>query len=414
MKFLFNTVYYKPARGGGGPVFSVSSLAEALVKRGHTVFVAASDLDIPGRLSVEFGRDVEIEGVMVRYFAAMPTLLQRTGIPAFSKSAVFCFGSEFATWLNEVGPQCDVIHSHISYTWTNRPCSIYAARHRKVFLYHQRGNMDPIRLRRGRWKKMAYLWFKELPIMRRADALIALTARELDSFRALGLSNRIEVIPNGFDQAVREVVLSAEEFSSELRGITVDATTFLFLSRLHPVKGPEIFVDAFIQAARANREIHAMLAGPDEAHLVDGLLARVKNAGLSERFHYLGILHGDEKMDILQRADVFVLPTEAEGFSMVLLEALAAECAVLTTYGAYFPEIAAIGAGRILNRSVDEFAAGMLEMAKLGRPKIREMGRRGRDLVHSNYSWENIAVRYEALCTELVSAKQTAPYSDIP
>ena len=188
MRFLFNTVHYKPARGAGGPILSVSSLAEALVRHGHDVLVAASDLDIPGRLPVEYGRDVEIEGVVVRYFAAKRTVLQRTGIPAFAKSGVFRFGPEFGAWLRAVGPRCDVIHSHISYTWTNRPCSLYAQRHRKVYLYHQRGNLDPVRLKRGRWKKMAYFWLRERPIMRRADVLIALTTHEIDSFRALGLT----------------------------------------------------------------------------------------------------------------------------------------------------------------------------------------------------------------------------------
>jgi glycosyltransferase involved in cell wall biosynthesis len=401
MRFLFNTVYYKPARGGGGPVLSVSSLAEALVRRGHNVVVAASDLDIPGRILVECGRDIEIEGVMVRYFSAQRTLLQRTGIPAFAKATVFRFGAEFGAWLDAIGPRCDVIHSHISYLWSNWPCSVYAQRHRKVYLYHQRGNLDPARLKRGRWKKMVYLWLRERPIMRRADALIALTLREVETYRALGLSNRVEVIPNGFDESAVLRPVSAGGRLNALFTALQEAPLLLFLSRIHPVKNPEIFVEAFIQAARANPNIHAMLAGPDEANMVANLLNRVRSAGLIDRFHYVGALYGDEKNAALRRADCFVLPTEAEGFSMALLEALAAECVVLTTKGACFPEIETVGAGKILEPTANDFAQAIQQIIGDGRTAMKLMGAKGRELVRSKYSWDQVAARYEALCLEL-------------
>ncbi|MCX6924754.1 MAG: glycosyltransferase [Verrucomicrobia bacterium] len=375
MRFLFNTVYYKPARGGGGPIYSVSALAEELVRRGHEVTVVASDLDIPGRLDVRCDLEYEVEGVRVRYFWAKPT----------------------------------IIDSQISFTCSNGPCSRLARRYGKPYLYHQRGDLDPIRLKRGRLKKAVYMALVEKPIMRRARALIALTQREVESFRAVGLKNRVEVIPNGIDppSLQKEGLRTSAETKCLVEGLG-DAPVFLWMSRVHPVKGPQVFVDAFIRAAQRNPRLHGVIAGPDEVGMLSGLLSRVRGAGLTERFQYAGILHGDDKMALLQRADCFVFPTEAEGFSMVLLEALASGCAVLTSKGAYFDQIESAGAGRIVGCSGGDFADGILQMAALGRKGMADMGRKGMDLVRASYSWASIGRKYEALCQELVAANGAA------
>jgi glycosyltransferase involved in cell wall biosynthesis len=406
MRFLFNTVCYKPAKGGGGPIHSVSSLAEELVRRGHDVTVVASNLDIPGRLAVDTERDYAIDGVKVRYFNARPTFLQRTGLPMFTKAGVYTFGPEFGRWLELEGSRFDVIHNHISFTWSNGPCARYAARNNRIYVYHQRGNLDPIRLRRGRLKKKIYILLVEKPLMRPADVLIALTEYEVTSFRALGLKNRVEIIPNGIDPelAHARTLQTSERVNHTLDQLS-DDMCFFWMSRIHPIKGPDVFVDAFLSCARHNRHVQAVMAGPDEVGLLARLLTTVRAAGLENRFHYVGALAGDDKIALLRRSDCFVLPTLSEGMSMVLLEAMAAGCAVLTTPGANFEEIAHAGAGEILPLSAEAFADAMTRLSKGGRSQAAIMGVRGKTLVREKYSWSTIADRYEQLCAELAQRK---------
>ena len=116
------------------------------------------------------------------------------------------------------------------------------------------------------------------------------------------------------------------------------------------------------------------MAGPDEAGLLPELITKVQAAGLENRFHYVGVLVGDDKLALLRRSDCFVLPTLAEGMSMVLLEAMAAGCAVLTTPGANFREIAHAGAGEILPRSTEAFADAMTRLSEGGRSQAAFMG----------------------------------------
>ncbi|MFT3867306.1 MAG: glycosyltransferase [Nibricoccus sp.] len=406
MRFLFNTVYYKPAKGGGGPLLSVSFLAEELVRRGHQVTVAASDLDIPGRIDVDFNKTNKVNGVDVRYFRARPTLLQRTGIPAFACSAVFQFGPEFSSWLSEFGPTCDVIHSHITYTYSNALCANFARKHGKVYLYHQRGNLDPLRLKRGRLKKAIFIWLRERPIMKSADALIALTEKEVETYRALKLRNRIEIIPNGFDPPSTTKGTPSTTVADIIR-VTAGRPVFLFISRIHPTKGPDLLVEAFIKAAKITTNIHCVLAGPDEAMMVPILTERVREVGLSSQFHYAGIADTNDKHALFKAATVFVLPTEAEGFSMVLLEALASGCPVITTPGAYFNDIEGCGAGKIVPLNIDKIAAQMTEFIKTDHSAMQAMGERGQRLVRDRFSWAKITQTYEHLCGELCAAKRS-------
>lgn len=407
MRFFFNTPAYKPAYRFGGPIHSVAALAEGLVKRGHFVRVASSNLDVTEKFDIELGVDHDIEGVQVRYFDAQKTLLQKTGIPYFSKAAVCRLGPEFREWLHSVGPSTDVFHSQISYQTNSLMVARYAKEHGKVYFYHQRGNLDPVRLQSGKWKKSLYIWLKERPTLLLADALLALTPHEMESYRRFAPNARIELSPNGIDAgfAARGSRNLSGPIAALLNRIT-DEPVLLFMSRLHGLKGPDIFVDAAIGALKNGARFHAIVAGPDEKQMEDALRSKVQDAGLTERVHFTGAISGDNKLAVLKRADLFVLPTLSEGFSMVILEALSCGCAVLTTPGAYFEEIETAGAGKIVDRTVEEFSKAMADFVAAGRSSMQELGKRGQTLVAEKYTWDSVIDRYVELASELVAKKK--------
>jgi glycosyltransferase involved in cell wall biosynthesis len=404
MRFLFNTTAYKPAYRQGGPVVSVSGLAESLVASGHHVTVLASNRDLDVTMDIDHSRDHVVDGVLVRYFPAMPTILQRTGIPAFARARVYTLGPAFERWLQANGRGYDVFDNQITFTGSNPVVSAFARRNGKVAFYHQRGNLDPKRLAFGKWKKTLYLVLTELPVMRKADVLIALTSYEVSTYRRLGLKNQIEVLPNGISECLlpqRDLRPSAAVADS-LHSLG-NGPCFLFMSRIHLSKGPEIFVDAFISCAGRCPGAVALMAGPDESNLVCGFLSKVGAAGLRSRFRYIGAVAGDDKLSVLKRADCLVLPTMSEGFSVSILEALASRCAVMTTTDACFPEIESIGAGAVVARRCDAFAARMTEWAEAGCTMLAEMGERGATLVREKFTWSSIASRYAALALRLAS-----------
>ena len=68
MKILFVVHGYKPAWRVGGPIVSVSALAEHLAKRGHEVTVFTTNMNLDQKLDVPLKTPIRIEGVDVYYF----------------------------------------------------------------------------------------------------------------------------------------------------------------------------------------------------------------------------------------------------------------------------------------------------------------------------------------------------------
>jgi glycosyltransferase involved in cell wall biosynthesis len=96
------------------------------------------------------------------------------------------------------------------------------------------------------------------------------------------------------------------------------------------------------------------------------------------------------KARMLARADLFCLPSDAEGFSMAVLEAMAAETAVLLSPGCHFPEVERYGAGIISDSAPKALTAALAKL--LANPEsLKSMGRAGARLVAERYSVERTA-----------------------
>jgi glycosyltransferase involved in cell wall biosynthesis len=141
------------------------------------------------------------------------------------------------------------------------------------------------------------------------------------------------------------------------------------------------------------------MAGPDEWGLQKAFESRVRASGCGDRVAFPGMVTGESKLDLLARANVFCLPSDGEGFSIAVLEALASATAVLLSPGCHFPEAEAAGAGWIVEATAEALADRL--SALLAQPGLlREMGTRGRKLVLRSYSWERVVNRLEDVYRE--------------
>ena len=115
---------------------------------------------------------------------------------------------------------------------------------------------------------------------------------------------------------------------------------------------------------------------------------------------FTGMLDGALKRGALAAASVFVAPTYSEGFSMAVLEAMAAGLPCVLTEGCNFPEAGAAGVARVV--PIDAAAIGTALADTLADPAAGEaMGARARDFVLRSYTWDQVAARFVALGPEL-------------
>ena len=346
MRILFTVHGYKPAWRIGGPIISVSSLAETLVRKGHEVIVLTSNWNLDRDLDVPTERPVDVEGVQVWYFKPYQ-LLKRLfpGVAYVSKSLGFLYSPKMAQVLDRLVPGVDIVHTHLPFIYPTYAAARAAFRYGKPLFYHQRGGFDPERLKFRSLKKALYIRLIEMSILKRATTLVALTDAEAAHYARLGVGTPCRVIPNGIDAGA----YSAPGDLASLRRLGVDErhTVVLFLGRIHPIKGADRLLEAFLQVKLDLPDALLVLAGPDEFGLEGRLRHRTDAAGLARSVIFPGMVEGVTKNQLLARADLFCLPSTAEGFSMAVLEALASGTPVLLSPGCHFPEVEQAGAGRI-------------------------------------------------------------------
>src|SRR4029077_6324487 len=123
-----------------------------------------------------------------------------------------------------------------------------------------------------------------------------------------------------------------------------------------------------------------VLAGPDEFGLESALRKQSEVLLRTRRVIFPGMVTGPLKAQLLARADLFCLPSDAEGFSMAVLEAMASGTAVLLSPGCHFPEIVGYGAGVISDPAPEALSVALARL--LADPEsLARMGRAGATLV---------------------------------
>ena len=197
-------------------------------------------------------------------------------------------------------------------------------------------------------------------------------------------------------------------------GITVS------LAAVHSNRGTALRDAGRVEEAASAYEAALRLAPrfPELQHYIVGrlsddeyqaqLLLRVREAGLEARVHFLGNIDEDEKIDLLQRAAVFVhTPVTAsdggfEGFGIVYLEASASSTPVIGTLGCGAEDAIVDGeTGLLVAQQADAVEAALFRLLEDGALRER-MGAAG--ALHAAASgWEENARKVMALYEEALA-----------
>jgi glycosyltransferase involved in cell wall biosynthesis len=161
----------------------------------------------------------------------------------------------------------------------------------------------------------------------------------------------------------------------------------LYIGRMVPVKGQALLIDAVEQLRRSGLNIEATLLG--EGVRRESLTRLVRDRGLDDAIRLPGVVGQEEIRDYYRQADIFVLPSFAEGVPGVLMEAMAMGLPVVTTRIAGIQELVEDGySGFVVPPGrVDVLVDAVQRLAS--NPELRrEMGERGRAKVIAEYSIE--------------------------
>ena len=205
---------------------------------------------------------------------------------------------------------------------------------------------------------------------------------------------KICVIPNGVD--LREIESRRARTGSSPR---VDAAfsdpgpVVLTVARLVLSKGIQRVIGAMprIVAETPGTRYVIVGDGPDREHL----MRLAAESPVADAITFLGAANDDEKFECYGRCDVFVLPSEREGFGIVFLEANAFGKPVVGGRIGGVPDAVVHGETGLLvdPRSDSEVAEAIIRLLR-NPDEARRLGDNGRRRVENELTWKQSARKF--------------------
>lgn len=153
-----------------------------------------------------------------------------------------------------------------------------------------------------------------------------------------------------------------------------DMPVFVCIGRFSGEKGHLILLEAFAEVVARRPDCRLVLAG--DGDLRPMIEARIAELGISDHVRITGWISSGQVRDEILAGRVLVQPSFQEGLPVVIMEAMALERPVISTYVAGIPELVVPGDNGWLvpSGSIPELAAAMEAAASTSRDDLARMG----------------------------------------
>lgn len=212
---------------------------------------------------------------------------------------------------------------------------------------------------------------------RRIDRILALSAGQAETISNLFTIARgnIDIVGTGFDDRIFNMGWKTEAAPVHL----------LYAGKLSFAKGVDWLLRIFERLEA--RPVHLHLAGSGHGEEARECLAAAKKLG--ERVTVYGSIGQKELAALMQRCHIFILPSFYEGLPLVLLEALASGCRIISTDLPGCLEL------------LENVDANLFELVRL--PSMRSVDR------PDTKDWDMLDVQLEAAVSKMIDRVMQSP-----
>jgi glycosyltransferase involved in cell wall biosynthesis len=174
----------------------------------------------------------------------------------------------------------------------------------------------------------------------------------------------------------------------------------LFLGLVGMRKGVYDLLPAFRDAITKVPGLRLIIGGNGEVGQAKVLAAQLN---IDDRVLFAGWVSGEDKINYLCQADIYILPSYNEGLPVSLLEAMSWQIPVISTRVGGIPELVRDGIDGLLVDAGDH-AAISSAIIKLSQDAglRRQMGKAARDQVECNFSKQVVLPKIEELYSSLI------------
>jgi glycosyltransferase involved in cell wall biosynthesis len=379
----------------------------------HTIPSVAEESSGYAKMALELCQSMATRGVRTEL-----ATLDRDGhreVPAFVKRFAPSAGpkrlglsSHMHRWLRAGGQsgEIGILHSHSIWSMATVYPAWVARKYWTPYVVSTHGALADAAFQSGSRVKAPFWHLVQQPALLEATCFHATCDEEMRDIRRRGFIQPVAVIPIGIDVPELDKRPSTEK-------------TMLYLSRIHPIKRPDMLLRAWASVSARHPDWRLRIVGPDNDS--PGYLAEMRELARSlgvRKVAFEGELLGDAKLEAYRSADVYVLPSRSENFGITVTEALAAGTPVIVTKGAPWREVPERGAGWWVDGSQDALEGAMHEAMSTSRPALAEMGARGHLWMKECFQRTAVSDRmidlYEWIMTGMEEAARPAWVHSIP
>lgn len=360
----------------GGPSKIVLELAQSLGALGINVDIVTTNANGADRLAVPLQTWIIEKFYRIQYF------------PCWIWGD-YKFSLSLTNWLKREVVNYDLVHTGAIFSLPNLPAYWACQQHQIPYIVAPHGMLEPWAMSYRAWKKQLYYRLFERSALQQASVIQITSSPEARGIQALGIHTPLVLIPNGIHRQEFELMPSPETFY-QIFPETRHRALILFLGRIDPKKGLDLLALAFAQVVSQFPQAHLVVAGPDNVGFLPTVQEYFAQAKCSESVTFTGMVTGAVKLAALAAATVYVAPSYSEGFSMSVLEGMAAGLPCVITTGCNFPEAAAAGVVYGVNSEPESIAHALIRcLANPSEAKV--FGDRARQFIFEYYTWETIA-----------------------
>ncbi len=323
-------------------------------------------------LNVPLNIPVEQDGYQIRYFSCSPFRRYKFSLPLLQ-------------WLAKHADEFDIAHIHALFSPVSTAAAWVARSQNLPYILRPLGTLDPADLKKKRLLKKFYGWLLERPNLAGAAGIHFTSTLEAEVSERFGVVTKDLIIPLGVKFLKTDI--------SPVSAVQSSVTKILFMSRIDPKKGLNLLLPALEKLVAEGVNFNFILAGsnPQDPGYEAQISQWIKSSNLSDRTTITGFVSGKEKADLLQNADLFVLPSYYENFGIAVAEAMAAGIPVVISQGVYiWEEVEKASAGWVTNLEINALSE-TLRLALQDASERQRRGKNGQQYAQKSYSWQAIA-----------------------
>ncbi len=382
LKVLMFNHEFPPIGGGGGWVSHF--LGKHFAAAGHDVHLITSQFrDCP--------KDEKVEGFHVH---RVPTLRKNPDVCAVYEMLTYAVSSSLYGLRFAKKYKPDIVQVFFGIP-AGGGAYLLRKFHNVPYVVFLGGRDVPSRNPDPPYYRWLYLLLK--PIIRsiwgNASAVVACSEGLRELARETDSDIKMDVIPDAVD---------LETFTSVQRDTYPKKVRGLSIGRLIPRKGFQFLIRALPQVLEKvahNFEIEIVGDGPYQQELVN----LAENLGVVSHIQFSGSVPYSELPQKYRDADLFILPSLAEGMPLVVLEAMGTGLPIIVSRVQGIDELVVDGVNGALfdPGNVDGLAHALVKLIDAGEDRIK-MGKASTERVKP-YDWKYIAEAYLKLYADILT-----------